>query len=421
MNASRGIRWYYGWNIVAVCVLAGIVASALPINAFSLFLADWSKDLDTPISTLQLGLAAVGIGSALLSPLAGLLADKWPTRRMFALGLSALALFCVGIGFMTETWHYILLYAVPLPIALAFSASIPANAVVSRWFVRRLGLALAITAVGLGMAGVVMPPIVAAIMPDVGWRAIWITAGIVIGVLILPLILLVLRDRPAERDGLHYLSKHGSGPSPHAQEAGHGLRWRDIFARRTFWLLVITYLPMIALYGAVGQNLAPIAAARGLSLETAGALLSAFSLSQVVATLLAGLLSDRFGNRLPLAGFAFATALGGVVVAYADGVASLGLGVVLAAIGGSFWPLLAAAIATEFGAAGTGRAFGLITVFLPATALAPFSVAKAQEMTGNHAPALLGMAALALVTGALCGLLMRERGSARRILAEAAA
>jgi len=408
MEAGGRTGWYHGWNIVAVCVLAGIAASALPINAFSLFLKDWSKDLGIPVSTLQLGLAGVGIGSALLSPLAGILADKWSSRRLFAIGLGTLALFCLGIGFMTETWHYMLLYALPLPIAIVLSTSVPANAVVSRWFVRRLGLALAVTAVGLGMAGVIMPPLVAAIMPDVGWRAIWRAAGIVIAVVVLPLVLFVLRDRPSERDGSHYLA--GRQPAD-AQGGGGtiGLRWRDIFSRRNFWLLVIVYLPMIALYGGVGQNLAPIAAARGLSQQTAGALLSAFSLSQVIATLLAGALSDRFGNRMPLAAFALATALGGVVVTFSDSVAGLGLGVVLAAVGGSFWPLLAAAIATEFGAGGTGRAFGLVTFFLPATALAPFAIARSQETSGDYTAALLTMAGLAMAGGLLCGLLMRER------------
>ena len=166
---------------------------------------------------------------------------------------------------------------------------------------------------------------------------------------------------------------------------------------------------MIALYGGVGQNLAPIAAAKGMSQQTAGVLLSAYSLSQVVATLLAGVLSDRFGNRLPLAGYAFATALGGVAASYATGVPMLAVGAVLAAVGGSFWPLLAAAIANEFGAEGTGRAFGLISIFIPATGLAPFAVAKSHEVTGNHAPALMAMAALLVVVGLLCAMFMRER------------
>ena len=69
-NRSAFAGWYHGWNIVAVCVLAGIAASALPINAFSLFLHDWSMQLHTPISTLQLGIGSCGLGCALLVGLA---------------------------------------------------------------------------------------------------------------------------------------------------------------------------------------------------------------------------------------------------------------------------------------------------------------------------------------------------------------
>lgn len=45
-------------------------------------------------------------------------------------------------------------WSLELPFALALSASIPTNALISRWFVRRLGLALGLTAFGLGLAGV---------------------------------------------------------------------------------------------------------------------------------------------------------------------------------------------------------------------------------------------------------------------------
>jgi MFS family permease len=414
MSADGRRGWYYGWNIVAVCVLAGIAASALPINAFSLFLHDWSAQLHTPISTLQLGIGCCGLGCALLAPFVGVLADKYPGRWLFAIGLFGMALFCVAISYVTAVWQYVALYAALLPVSLLFSTSLLANAVVSRWFVKRLGLALSITAFGLGMAGVVMPPIIAATMPDFGWRAIWRCGGILIAVLILPLVIAVLRDRPTERDGLDYLQGQttGNGQSTGTPQQGagsSGLRWRDIFARRNFWLLVIVYIPMLAVYGGAGQNIAPIAASRGLSADVAGVLLSLLNLSQLAATLVVGLLSDRFGNRLPLAGLAFATALGGALVAFANGAVLMGLGIVLAGCGGAFWPLIAAAIAVEFGASDVGRVFGLVTFFLPATVLAPFAVAKSQEMGGSYAPALLVMTALAVIGGTACGLLMRER------------
>jgi uncharacterized membrane protein len=78
-------------------------------------------------------------------------------------------------------------------------------------------------------------------------------------------------------------------------------------------------------------------------------------------------------------------------------------------LGGGLYTLLAAAIATEFGAEAVGRAFGLCMLFVPLTALAPYVTAKTQESTGSYAPALLGLAALVAISGAL-SLLLRERG-----------
>ena len=67
-SAAQRRGWYHGWNIVAVCVLSQTVANGLPVNAFSLFLRDWSAQLHTPISTLQLGIVAFGLVSAFCRP-----------------------------------------------------------------------------------------------------------------------------------------------------------------------------------------------------------------------------------------------------------------------------------------------------------------------------------------------------------------
>jgi MFS family permease len=410
MADERRPGWYYGWNIVALCVVAGIAASALPINAFSLFLAGWGADLHVSLSTLQLGIGGCGLGCALVSPLIGVIADKYSGRWLISIGLALMALFCLGISAVTAVWQYIALYALLLPVGLTLSTSLLANSMVSRWFVRRLGLALSITAVGLGMAGVVMPPIVAAAMPDLGWRGIWRTGGIIIAALVLPLVIALLRERPAAKDGSYYLTPDGGAAvPPHGHGGTSDLRWRDIFKRRNFWLLIVVYVPMLALYGGAGQNIAPIATSRGLSPQTAGVLLSLLSVSQLAATMLAGVMSDRIGNRLPLAGFAFATAVGGIFVAFGGGTVSLGIGIILAGFGGSFWPLIAATAATEFGAGAVGRVFGLVMFFLPLVISAPFVVAKAKESTGSYTVALSAMAAIALVGGLACLLLMREQ------------
>jgi nitrate/nitrite transporter NarK len=304
------------------------------------------------------------------------------------------------------------LYGLLAPLALTLCTSVPTNALISRWFVRRLGLALGLSAFGIGLAGVALPPIIAALMPTAGWRMIWRGGAGFIVILVIPLVLLMIRDRPAEADGQHYLSADNGG-APRTLH-GHGgggnstLTWREVISRRNFWLLVAIYLPMLALSSGCTQNLGPYVASRGLSQQSAGVLLSVLSLSHIVATLVLGLLSDRFGNRLPFAGLGLVMVAGTAIFLFGTGLPALAVGCALIGFGGGLFTLLAAAIAVEFGAAGVGRAFGLAMLFIPLNALAPFAVARTQESTGSYVPAFTGLAVLVLIAAGL-SLLLRER------------
>ena len=408
MNASpRG--WYHGWSIVAVCILMQAVANGLTYNAFSLFLSDWSAQLHAPVSQFQLSVAGMALFASLAAPGVGILADKLPARRLLVGGLLGIAAFYFLIGSVNAVWQFSLLYGLLAPFGLVFSTAVPANALISRWFRRRLGLALGLSAFGIGMAGVLLPPLIAALLPRVGWRLIWQGGGVVVAALVVPLVLLVVRDRPTEEEGAHYLGGDGGGHGLHGGRSGPGgLSWREVARRRNFWLLVALYVPMLALHGGCSQNLGPFTVNHGLSQQSAGTLLSVISFSHVISQLGLGLLADRFGTRLPFFGLALVTALGAVVLGLGSGLPTLIVGCALVGLGGGVFTLLAAAIAAEFGAEGVGRAFGLAMLFVPLTALAPFIVAKTQENTGSYAPALIGMAIVVFATGSL-SLLLRER------------
>jgi MFS family permease len=384
-------------------------ANGLTYNAFSLFLRDWSAQLHAPVSQFHLSVAAMALVASLAAPGVGILADKYPARRLFTVGLLGIAAFYFSISAVTAVWQVTALYGLLAPFALVLSTAVPANALISRWFRRRLGLALGLSAFGIGMAGVLLPPLIAAILPAAGWRTIWRGAAVLIALIVVPLVLFVVRDRPTDVEGAHYLSGASEGHGPHGGTArAGGLGWREVVGRRNFWLLVAIYVPMLALHGGCSQNLGPYTVNHGLSQQSAGVLLSVISFSHVIAQLGLGLLSDRFGNRLPFAGLAVVTASGAVVLALGSGMPTLVVGCALVGLGGGVFTLLAAAIAVEFGAAGVGRAFGLAMLFVPLTALAPYIVAKTQESSGSYAPALIGIAILVLVTGSL-SLLLRER------------
>jgi len=413
-GAARTRGWYHGWTIVAAAILSQVAANGIPINAFTLFLHDWAPQFHAKNSTLVLGLIVLGLLSAVYSPVVGVLADKLSARWLFVAGLVGILIFHLGVSLTTETWQFLALFAVVFPPALTLSTAIPANAVISRWFVRRRGLALGLSSFGLSLAGIGLPPLVTALLPLYGWRAIWRAAAVLIAAIVIPFIIWAVRDRPGERDDSYYLTGDGgtAPPSLHGHHPASQLKTFDVFRSRVFWIIVIAYLSMLAVYGAAGQNLGPLASIRGLSQQTAGYLVSLFWLSQLVSTLAMGLLSDRIGNRLPLMGLALGTTAGSLLIAFGHGILPLGAGVVLVGASGGMWPLMAASMAVEFGADGFGRAFGLLILFLPLDSPAPFVTAKLQETTGSYTPAFAGLAVLTLI-GAIACFFMREKRGVR--------
>jgi len=156
--------------------------------------------------------------------------------------------------------------------------------------------------------------------------------------------------------------------------------WREVAARKNFWLLVAIYLPMMA----------PLWRLRPKS----GALRSEPRLHPAdrpapavdIELLASGL--RHWSSDCCLIGSAIACPLRAwrsswsPVRAFSPSARvsrPFTVGCALVGFGGGLFTLLAAAIATEFGAEAVGRAFGLCMFFIPLTALAPFAVAKTQE------------------------------------------
>jgi len=417
MNANASIAaprgWYHGWNIVAVCILSQTMGNGLTYNALSLFLKGWSQELNTPISHLTLTVAIMGTVAALVSPFVGALADKYPARRLLVIGLLGMAVFYVLVGSVTASWQLLVLYGVIAAPALTFCTAVVANALISRWFVRRRGLAFGLSAFGIGLAGVLLPQIINPLLPLVGWRMIWWGGGVFVAVVVVPIVLVVVRNRPSEEEGRYYLTGESASAGHHGHGAGGGnqMSWREVIARKNFWLLVGIYLPLVALSGAAVQNIVPYASSHGLSRGTGAGLLSLLSFMHVVATLVLGLLSDRFGNRLPFIGLGVLMVVGSLLLALGSDLPVIVMGCFLIGLGSGVFTLLAAAIAVEFGAEGMGRAFGLCMMFVPVITLSPYLIARSQERTGSYTHAFIG-GAIFLAISAFLATLYRERRSA---------
>jgi sugar phosphate permease len=345
----------------------------------------------------------------------GSLADRKPARLLLGLGLAGLALLSVLGSFAREVLHIQLLYALLMPIPLVLSTSAVANPLVSRWFVKRLGLAIGITSFGVGIAGVVLPPLIVEVMPVIGWRGVWRVSAAVIAFVVLPLVLLMIRDRPTEREGLDYVNVPGAAAAAHGPGHGHGhgggksdLPTLAILKRPNFWFTVAVFLPLGFMYMGAQTNLGALTLSKGFDQKAAGMMLSIFAITHVLATLVMGVLADRFGNRLPLVILAFAAGASGLFAGLGTSLPLLATGAALMGFAGGIWTILPAVASAEFGPANVGRVFGLFSLILPIHALSSSVIARFKEVTGSYAPILVAFAITCFVGGVIA-MFMRER------------
>ncbi len=409
--AARGPRYYHGWNIVGACIIAQLAALGVTLNCFSLFLPGWTAEFHTPASALALGVTIFSFGCAIFAVPAGLAVDRFPIRWVMGLGLAGIALFHLVVGFAGSGLQIILAYSVLLAVAVTFSSGIPSQGVVARWFVRRRGAAMGLCAFGLAMAGVIFPPIITWLLPLVGWRATWWLFGGLIGLVLLPIVVVMLRDRPTAEEGADYMTR--AAEAPQATQ----ITVREVFARPNFWAIVVVFLAVQFISSMASINMAPVAFSRGVSLQTAGLLLSVFSVAALVGKLSSGLLADYMGNRIPFAVVAALAAGGVVALAFAHSLPMFVVVMVLIGLSQGHWTLLASATAEEFGAGAFGRVYGVICAFSPIGSIAPPIVAWVFERSGDYVAPLLVLAAVSLAGGAVALIGLRERRDAAAVVA----
>jgi MFS family permease len=404
--------WYHGWNIVAVTVLTQITANGLVGNAMPLFLRPWSEELHTPISQILLAPLIMIIAASLLAPITGVWADKRPARMLLGAGVVGMAVACLAMSSITSIWQLTAIYALVVPLPMSISTAVVTNSLVSRWFVKRAGLALGLSAFGIGFAGIVLPPLIAQLMPVIGWRNVWRAAAAIAVFVILPIVLLVVRDRPTEREGLDYVAGDAGAPvSAHGHGgAAGGLSTMDILRRKNFLIVAAAFITLGSVFIGGMQNIVPIAQSRGFTPMTAGLLISVLSGAYVVATVLMGMMSDRYGARPPLVLLSLFGIGSALLIGFGASLPTLVAGAVLGGFCGGMYPVMAAALSVEFGASGMGRAYGILTMLTIGPAMAPALIARVEEVTGSYQPPMVGLAVFALIGGVLVLQLRERRG-----------
>lgn len=368
----RGRTLHYGWVIVAVSFLVGLLTSGLLAYTRGLFLVPMADALGSSRLELSLGFTVSGIVAALTAPVAGYLLDRYPVPRLMllmtvwtAVGYGALALVdgplvlfvVMGVFFGLATLH--------------LGGVAPAKLVVD-WFDRRRGLALSLIAMGASTAGVVTPPLAAALIAWLDWRWTFVIYGVVTLAVVAPLIALGLRPAPQRVEAPAEGSGGGPGPVEAVAPPPADRRWsrREYLASRTFWGIVVIFGVMGCVFSGVSLHLFAHLTDVGIDPIQASFVLSLMAGLALLSKPVFGALVDRFDARVSVVVSLSAQLAGVWLLLLAEGYGASALAAAAFGFGyGGMVPLRNALTAIGFGA----RSFAEITG-ATRTAMAPLTL-----------------------------------------------
>ena len=307
-GAARTRRVHRAWTVAGVTFVALVAASAFRSSTGVLLEPietefGWSR-ADTA-GAVSLNLVVYG----LTAPFAAALMERFGIRRVVAAALTLIAAGAAGTLVMTDVWQLFVLWGLVVGVGTGSMALVFGAVVANRWFVARRGLVTGIFSAASATGQLAFLPLIALLVTHRGWRtAAALTA--VLALAIVPFVLALLLDRPADRGLRPYGAPAETSPedgppvaaAPARSAMGTALLELATSMRSgTFWVLVGTFFVCgWSTNGLIGTHFVAAAHDHGMPPTTAASLLALIGVFDIVGTVGSGWLSDRVDPRLLL-------------------------------------------------------------------------------------------------------------------------
>ncbi len=271
----------YSWFRLVLTLLVATIANA-GMWAIIVIMPAVEAEFGTTRAEASLPYTLTMIGFALGNFYLGRAVDRFGVTLSLIFAALTVAL---GLVLAIMSHSIVLLSAAQLIIGFASAIGFgPLIADISHWFVRRRGIAVALVASGNYLSGAIWPMLLAGVLQDSGWRAVYQVMAVVTLVGVIPLALALRRqvsDAAHEAAQLaSSLNAQSSGLSPRALQYLLGLAG--------IGCCVAMSMPQVHIVSyCVDLGFGPVVGAEMLSLMLLGG---------VGSRVISGLLADRLGG-----------------------------------------------------------------------------------------------------------------------------
>lgn len=311
-------------------------------------------------------LALFGFGA-----LSGPAVDRFGPRRLVLVGAASLGLGLLLMSSADSLWQAYVGHGLGVGFAVACTY-VPLVAVVGGWFGRRRTLAIGIAVSGIGLGTLLVAPLAAALVEQVGWRSAYRVLGGV-GVVVLLAVAVVVRPVPV--------------PAGQERVPGLAARLRTPTYLRLYLagvlLSVVLFVPFV--------HLPSYAQSRGTGEVAAATLVGIIGAASIVGRLALGAAAARLGVLRTYQG-CFAVMAGSFLLWLGSpGYPRLALLALLLGVGyGGFVALGPPLVAELFGIRGLGGLLGVLyTSAAVGSAIGPPAAAALIEVSGGYTAVVL--------------------------------
>ncbi|RMF07463.1 MAG: MFS transporter [Alphaproteobacteria bacterium] len=346
-----------GWPVVVSAAIGiGLGLSPLPFYTIDVMVGPLSQEFNWSRGDVYSALAIYTIGAFLMSPVIGLLSERFGARRVALTSILTFGLSMMALSLNTGDRVLYLILWLMLAVGGAGTLPITFTRPINTWFENNRGLALGLALIATGVFGALAKSYAQFMVDWVGWRGAYIALGALPILIALPIALLSLRDvgdTPApesklvrhktpvlsfalagtaafvwfafsfiwpqiETRGLRLeyamalvfmvfvlaaplavmlfdIKKHPPVPRTHGGPVElPGLTLGEALRTWRFCLLAIVFVPISYSLGAIIPSLVPLLAFKGYPVNAAVSLATLTGLAVLGGRLIGGFLIDRF-------------------------------------------------------------------------------------------------------------------------------
>ena len=382
-------RIYPGWWIVLATASGQLIQGGFVFWCMGLYTATFEDVFGAPRAQINLIETCLTVATNLLSPVAGILIDRWSIRHLMIIGMVAMGLGLLILsqaGTLFQVW---VVWASLIPLGVLLIGAIPSAALVSRWFIRRRGLALGFTATGSSLGGFLVPPLMTWLFLEWDWRT-GLQVGACICFAVIPIFFWLLRNEPADLGLSGEPNEASANSSTHtaktitADAGDWGIP--QLLRSQIFWLQMIVSGSLLAVTLGMLANLSLHAKDLGVTGQSTAVLYSIIAICSFSGKALTGYLMDRFGiQRCGYLICAFLSS-GLMILLSVQNYGGLVAGAFVMGLGyGGVVPLWTNMPARAFGAGSVGRALGVMNpLHIPITATSAPLAGYISDTTGSY-------------------------------------